>query len=116
MRTVAADGSQLIRSGAQQIIDGLRRAAVAGLDVDDLTEVLKVAFSEDNRIHAALTGAIGALDAAAEKAPEGELTYGPLDRPPVRGTCLKCACVRAAKDHPAAVRDQPLTAVRQIAR
>ena len=76
MRTVAADYSQLIASGAQQIIDRLRRAAVAGLDVDDLTEVLKVAFSEDNRIHAALTGAIGALDAAAEKAPDGELTVG----------------------------------------
>src|SRR4030088_1709860 len=82
MRTVAADCSQFIHSGAQQIIDGLRRAAVAGLDVDDLTEVLKVAFSEDNRIHAALTGAIGVLDAAAEEAPDGELT--------VRLSCATC--------------------------
>ena len=76
MRTIATECSQLVHSGAQQIVDGLRRAAVAGLDVDDLTEVLKVAFSEDNRFHAALTGAIGALDAAAEKAPDGELTVG----------------------------------------
>jgi hypothetical protein len=47
-----------------------------GLCADELTEVLKVAFSQHNRFGAALTGAVGALDRIVEKAPGGELTGG----------------------------------------
>ena len=70
MRTVAAELSQRVESGAQQGIDGLRSTAADGLGVDGLTEVLKVAFSCRNRIDAAVSGVVGALDAASEEAPE----------------------------------------------
>ena len=78
MRTVTAELSRRIHSGSQEIVAALREAASAGhrLDSDDLTDLLKIAFSEHYRIQAALTGAIGALDAVAEKAPDGELTMG----------------------------------------
>src|SRR5436190_8443191 len=78
MRTVTAELSRRIHSGSQDIVAALREAASAGhrLDSDDLTDLLKIAFSEHYRIQAALTGAIGALDAVAEKAPDGELTMG----------------------------------------
>jgi hypothetical protein len=60
-----------------QIIAVLRIGAAAendGPDADELTDVLKVAFSQRNRFDAALTGAVGALDRVAEPAPDGELT------------------------------------------
>src|SRR5436305_10615066 len=78
MRTTTAGLTQRIRSGCQDIVGALREAASGGhsLDTDDLTDLLKVAFSEHYRIQAALTSAIGALDAVAEKAPDGELTMG----------------------------------------
>jgi hypothetical protein len=62
-----------------QIIAVLRVGAAAendGPDADELTDVLKVAFSQRNRFDAALTGAVGALDRVAEPAPDGELTWG----------------------------------------
>lgn len=74
MRTTAVELSQLIRSGSQQIVGALRRAAADGLDVDDLTDLLKVAFTHRNQIDAAVSGAIGVLDQAAEQAPDGEMT------------------------------------------
>jgi hypothetical protein len=74
MRTAASELSQLIHSGSQQIVCALRRAADDGLDVDELTELLKVAFTHRNQIDAAVSGVIGALDQAAERAPDGEMT------------------------------------------
>ena len=76
MRTTAAELSELLQSASQQVVGVLRRAAsgVDGLDTDGLTDLLKVAFTQRNQIDAALTGAIGALDVAAEKTPDGEAT------------------------------------------
>src|SRR6202011_3994231 len=74
MRTTTPEFSELVRSGCQQIVGGLRGAASEDLDTDELTDLLKVAFSCRNQIDAALTGAVGALDRATEKAPDGELT------------------------------------------
>jgi hypothetical protein len=76
MRTTASELSQLVRSSSQQLVGALRRAAAENLDTDELTDLLKVAFSHRNQIDAALTGAIGALDRATEKAPDGELAAG----------------------------------------
>ena len=42
----------------------------------EMTEVLKTAFSNRNRFDAALSGAIGALDKAAQRVPDEELTGG----------------------------------------
>lgn len=74
MRTDGTEFVQLVEAGSQQIVGALRRAAVDGLDVEGLTDVLKVAFSCRNQVDAAVTGAIGALDRTAEKAPHGEVT------------------------------------------
>jgi len=76
MRTVTAELSQRIQSGAQEIVGALRQAATGNepLDTEDLTDLLKVVFSNRNQIEAAITGAIGALDQACEKAPDGEAT------------------------------------------
>jgi hypothetical protein len=76
MRTTTAELSQLVRSSSQQLVGALRLAASEDLDADELTDLLKVAFSRRNQIDAALTGAIGALDRTTEKAPDGELTAG----------------------------------------
>jgi hypothetical protein len=43
---VAAELSQLLQSGAEQAVDALRRAAAEGLDVGELTELLRVAFTQ----------------------------------------------------------------------
>ena len=63
-----------------QIVAELRRAGSAvendGLTVHGMTEVLKSAMSDRNRLEAAVTGAIGALDRVAERVPDGELTAG----------------------------------------
>src|SRR5437879_3547655 len=78
MRTATAELSELLQSAAQQFVGVLRRAAsgVDGLDTDGLTYLLRVAFTQRNQIDAALTGAVGALDRVAEKAPDGEATMG----------------------------------------
>src|SRR5437879_2921494 len=78
MRTIATELSELLLSGSEQAITAVRRAAAGedGLDTNELTDLLKVAFTQRNRFDAALTSAIGALDRAAEKAPAGELTAG----------------------------------------
>jgi hypothetical protein len=60
--------SQLIETGAQQVVGALRRAVDDGLDVDTLTDLLRVAFTQRNRIDAAVAGAIGALDQATARA------------------------------------------------
>jgi len=56
------------------MVAALRRAAADDLSCDDLTDLLKVAFCHRNQIDAALTSVIGALDQAAEQAPDGEAT------------------------------------------
>ena len=50
MRTSTVEFSELIRSGSQQIVGGLRSAATGDLDTDQLTDLLKVAFSCRNQI------------------------------------------------------------------
>src|SRR5712691_10192145 len=74
MRSSVEDISSLIHSGSQQIVSALQRASAEGLDSHQLTDLLQTAFSERNRIDAALTSTIGALDSAVEAAPGGELT------------------------------------------
>jgi hypothetical protein len=73
MSSVAADVSQRIQSCMDQVVAALRGAAASmendGLTPNELTDLLKVAFSNRNRFDAALTGAVGALDRATEKAP-----------------------------------------------
>jgi len=69
MRTDGTEFVQLVEAGSQQIVGALRRAAAEGLDVEGLTDVLKVAFSCRNQVDAAVTSAIGALHQAAERAP-----------------------------------------------
>src|SRR5437588_4748663 len=66
--------SQLIQSGSQQIVGALRRAAAEGLCPDELTDLLKAAFTHRNQVDAAVSGVIGALDQAVEKAPDREPT------------------------------------------
>src|SRR5437868_12603265 len=62
------------------IVGCLRGAASAveneGLAVAEMTEVLTPACSNRNRFDAATSGAIGALDRAAQRAPDEELTGG----------------------------------------
>ena len=60
--------SELVHSGIEQAVDALGRAASDGLDAGELTDLLRVAFTEQNRLDAAVTGAIGALDRSAERA------------------------------------------------
>src|ERR1700737_2375524 len=74
MRTTVTEISEIIRPGSQQIVGGLCAAAAEDLDTNELTDLMKLAFSCRNQIDAALTGAIGTLDRATEKAPDGELT------------------------------------------
>jgi hypothetical protein len=80
MGSATVEMSQRIQCCMDQIVADLRGAAAStengGLGPDDLTDVLKAAFSNRNRFDAALTGAIGALDRVAERAPDGELTAG----------------------------------------
>src|SRR5207237_4161846 len=72
--TAAHEISHPVQSGAQQIVGALRRAAAEGLDADDLTDLLKAAFTHRNQCDAAVSGVIGALDQAVEKAPDREPT------------------------------------------
>src|ERR1700737_2103703 len=74
MRSCTAELSELIQSGSQRVVTALRRAAADGLSCDELTELLKGAFCHRTQIDAALTSAIGALDQAAEQAPDGAAT------------------------------------------
>jgi hypothetical protein len=78
MRTATAELSQRIQSSSQEIVCALRQAAIGNerLDIKDLTDLLKVVFSNRNQIDAAISGAIGALDQACEKGPDGEATMG----------------------------------------
>src|SRR5919197_5847256 len=77
MGSTLAELSQGIRSGMDQIVASLHTASAElgdGLGAGEFTELLKVAFSDRNRFDAALTDAVGALDAAVEKAPDGRAT------------------------------------------
>src|SRR5438309_8622274 len=80
MSSTAAEISQDIQSCMDRIVARLRGAASAveneGLAVAEMTEVLKTAFSNRNRFDAAISGAIGALDRAAQRVPDEELTGG----------------------------------------
>ena len=78
MGSRVAEASELVRSGIDQTIGALCGAAGElgdRLDTDDLTDLLKVAFTQRNRLDAALTGAVGALDEAVEKA-DGRASMG----------------------------------------
>src|SRR5438309_11931416 len=72
--------SRRIRSHMDQIVAELRRAGSAvendGLSVYGMTSVLKSAMSDRNRLEAALTGGIGALDRVSERVPDGQLAAG----------------------------------------
>src|SRR2546422_10414600 len=79
MGSRAAEISEIVRSGIDQAVAALRGAAADvgdGLDTDDLTDLLEVAFSQRNRFDSALSGAVGALDRVAEIAPDGDATKG----------------------------------------
>jgi hypothetical protein len=80
MSSASAEIGQRIRSHVDEIAADLRHASVAlesgDLTVAEMTHVMTTAFTDRNRMDAALTGAIGALDRAAQKAPDSELTAG----------------------------------------
>src|SRR5438105_15496235 len=80
MGTTLAEASRGIQSCMDQIVAHLRGAASSvdkeGLPVAEMTEVLKTAFSNRNRFDAAVSSAIGALDKAAQRVPDEELTGG----------------------------------------
>jgi hypothetical protein len=68
MGSTQAELSRLVQAGADQVVGALRRAIAEDLDVAALTDLLAVALTQRNRIDAAVTGAIGALDQATERA------------------------------------------------
>ncbi|HYW27187.1 MAG TPA: hypothetical protein VE953_23660, partial [Terriglobales bacterium] len=75
MPTRGTELAQLVEAGARQIVGALGAACDMGLSIPQLTELLGVALRQRNRIDAAVTRTIGAVDAAAEQAQEaGELT------------------------------------------
>jgi hypothetical protein len=76
MGSTTAELAELIRSGSQQVVGALRCAVGDGRNTDELTDLLKVMFTQRNQIDAAVFSTIGALDRAAEKAPGSELTGG----------------------------------------
>src|SRR5215469_14522343 len=77
MQTRGTELAELVEAGAQQIVGALRAACDEGLSVPQLSELLGVALRQRNRIDAAVTRTIGAVDTAAEQAKEaGELTMG----------------------------------------
>src|SRR5438309_3076344 len=80
MSSTAAEISKRIQSRMDGIVADLRGAASEmqndSLAVAEMTEVLKTAFSNRNRFDAAISGAIGALDKAAQRVPDEELTGG----------------------------------------
>ena len=79
MSSCAAEVSQRIQSHMDQIVTDLRCAATSvgneRFAVGEMTELLKAAFTNRNRFDAALSGAIGALDEAVEKA-DGRASMG----------------------------------------
>jgi hypothetical protein len=76
MGSTAAEPSEHLRSASKEFAGVLRSAVSDGLDTDELTELLKVAFTQRNQMDAAVSSAVGALDRAVAKAPGGELTAG----------------------------------------
>jgi hypothetical protein len=54
-----------IQAAGGELCAALRQAAAEDLPVRELAEILKVTFTERNKIEAAVTSAIGALDEAA---------------------------------------------------
>ena len=77
MRTRVAELTELVEAGAEQVVGALRAASGEGLSPRQLTDLLGAAVRQRNRIEAAITAVIGAVDAAAEQAgEEGDLTMG----------------------------------------
>jgi hypothetical protein len=81
MSSASAEIGQRIRSHVDKITADLRHASVAlesgALTMAEMTDVMKTAFTDRNRLDAALIGAVGALDkVSTERAPGGELTGG----------------------------------------
>jgi hypothetical protein len=76
MRPRVHELAKLINDGTDMIVQALRRAAAEGLDAGELTDLLKVAFADRNRVEFATLGAIGALARAADEDPDGRQTGG----------------------------------------
>jgi hypothetical protein len=69
--------TELVEAGAQQVIDALGGATAEGLSPRQLTDLLGAALRQRNRIEAAITAVVGAVDVAADRAAdEGDLTMG----------------------------------------
>ena len=68
--TPAEDLASLVQAGAEQVIGALRQAAAGDLGTHELTGVLQAAFTQRNRIDAAVSAVVGALDRAAERTPD----------------------------------------------
>src|SRR5215467_8045816 len=77
MRTRVAELAELVEAGAQQVVGALRGAAAEGLTPRELTDLLSVALRQRNRIDAAITTVVGAVDVASDRADDaGDLTMG----------------------------------------
>jgi hypothetical protein len=70
MCSEAPEFSRQIQSAAQELAGALRGAAAAGLDLECLRDILRTAFTARNQVEAAVTAAIGALDASTQAAAE----------------------------------------------
>ena len=62
-----------IQSGFDRVVGALREAAGDDLQAEAMTGLLEVAFSGRNRLEAALTTAVGALDKTVQQLPYGVL-------------------------------------------
>ena len=66
----------LVEEATEQLVRALHGAAAEHLPFDRLAEVLQAAFVARNRIDAAVTHTLGALDRATQPDPDRELTGG----------------------------------------
>ena len=77
MRTRGEELTELVETGAEQVVCALRGGAAEGLSLRELTDLLAAGLRQRNRIEAALTAVIGAVDVGADRADdEGDLTMG----------------------------------------
>jgi hypothetical protein len=77
VRTRVEELTELVETSAQQFVGALRGAAGEGLTPRELTDLLGAALRQRNRIEAAITAVIGAVEVAADRADDaGDLTMG----------------------------------------
>ncbi|HYW24586.1 MAG TPA: hypothetical protein VE953_10500, partial [Terriglobales bacterium] len=62
MPTRGTELAELVEAGARQIVAALGAACDEGLSIPQLTELLGVALRQRNRIDAAVTRTVGAVD------------------------------------------------------